>query len=571
MRPLKLIFFVAASPAPGPLWLVRELAGMRGVILDGVVVASGRCCSGHRKSLLKRGIYRFPGYWAERGPDLPIRQAVRAVEQAFTADYPARAVTPASWVAWCQDFGIACDCLDADSPRSIGRELARRQPDLGIVLADGWSETSLLQVPHLGSLQVYGGPLLPGRIAWQPGLLELLTAREHILLTLRWWGSPERAAGEIAAQRLLAIEPCATLESLAILGTQSSLLLIREWMQNFCANQAGLIGRAPLTLPGGRGHSFHPDPQAGFANIFSGRVARQRRQRILEMPRYRHHASEERSGAILQESAQYLQSRQAGQEHLAHRIAVGDAPIVVLYYHRTANDHGHGITLPLEEFVRQITFIHQHAEVISLDMAVRRLASGHNSRLAVAITIDDGYASDLITALPWLEMHGHPATLFISPGLMLERATPLGFDLLTADDVRTLRRRGFGIGSHTMWHADLGQNTGPQVDFELQRSREILEEILDEPVHHFAFPFGVHGKNITREAFLKARSVYRYLYSAYGGYNFPSRFDGVHVRRFPTPNSVLEVARLLAGLVPTWMDPEQKIPWDTPTNFIPPF
>ncbi|MBF0154629.1 MAG: polysaccharide deacetylase family protein [Magnetococcales bacterium] len=595
-HPLRVLFFLATPPTPGALWLLHSLADCRNIILDGMVVTHGHRCHREEKSLLKRGTYRFPGHWAGQGPGAPVRQAIRAMEQAFLEDHPPSSTPLPSWIAWCRDSALACDNLEETPSEVVARRLRQRPPDLGILLDDAWRETPLLSIPRWGSLKIHVGPLLPDGVSLPPALPELLASGDHLPLTLRWWGSPYREDGTVVARRDLTIEPCATLESLAILAAHAGVFLLHDHLVA-CASRPGsllptfnearngempAVPESPLpALPAAvtrislREETISkamPDAELSTpVPLLTRRIARQRRRRILEMQRYRHISSETWTAALIAQATHYLQGRQASRERLDRLSAVGDAPILFFYYHRTANDHGHGITLPLEEFVRQVTFMRQHADLLSVEAAIERLESGRNTRLAVALTIDDGYASDLETALPWLDIHGHPATLFISPGLMLQRATPLGFDLMTPDDLRRLRSRGFGIGSHTMWHADLGQNTGKQVDFELQRSQEILEEILGEPVLHFAFPFGVHDRNITGEAFAKARLRYRYLHSAYGGYNFPSRFDGVHVRRFATPHSVLEVARLLAGFVPVWMDAQQAVPWETPSNSLPPY
>ncbi|MBF0177772.1 MAG: polysaccharide deacetylase family protein [Magnetococcales bacterium] len=533
--------------------------------------------------MLKRGTYHFPGHWAEQGPELPVRQAIRAVEQTFQADFPPCVPKPISWAALCQIHGIFCISLERVPLAEAARMLQQCQPDMGIILAPTGIDSLLFSIPRLGSLRLHGGPFFPGGKASPPGLRELSRGENQILLTLHWLAASDQTDGTLVARHDVAIEPCATPESLAILTRQSGVLLVHDFLmahatrpgvdsptlshrvRGFLSERSCLLATANHGLA-----SDSPVPDLPTPRL-SGQATRSYRRRILEMQRYRNMSPAEQAEKILTESAQYLQGHPASRERLAQFSACGDAPILVFYYHRTANDHGHGITLPLEEFARQVTFMQRHADLLSLDAAIQRLERRCNPRLAVVITIDDGYARDLTTSLPWLEMRGYPAALFITPGLMLQRATPLGFDLMTPDDVRHLRQRGFDIGSHTMWHADLGQNTGPQVDIELRRSREILEEILREPVRHFAFPFGVHGKNITREAFAKAHALYPYLLSAYGGYNFPSRFDSVHVRRFPTPGSVLEVARLLAGFVPGWMDPHQKVPWETPVNTIPPF
>src|SRR5206468_992097 len=63
-------------------------------------------------------------------------------------------------------------------------------------------------------------------------------------------------------------------------------------------------------------------------------------------------------------------------------------------------------------------------------------------------------------------------------------------ELLSADDVVELRRRGFEIGSHGNTHTDLGRFSGAIVEAELRVSAARLAEILGEPPRFLAWPYG---------------------------------------------------------------------------------
>jgi peptidoglycan/xylan/chitin deacetylase (PgdA/CDA1 family) len=62
--------------------------------------------------------------------------------------------------------------------------------------------------------------------------------------------------------------------------------------------------------------------------------------------------------------------------------------------------------------------------------------------------------------------------------------------LMTWDDVRTLRRQGMGIGSHTDSHRVLLTLPPAALAGELADSRAALEELLGEPVTTIAYPVG---------------------------------------------------------------------------------
>ncbi|HVQ16375.1 MAG TPA: polysaccharide deacetylase family protein [Vicinamibacterales bacterium] len=90
--------------------------------------------------------------------------------------------------------------------------------------------------------------------------------------------------------------------------------------------------------------------------------------------------------------------------------------IVVLMYHGLVRDDdavdGWSF-MRAAEFDRQMAYLSQHCEVISLRQA--RLENGKPSkRKRVVITFDDGYGSNYHIAFPILKKYGFPATVFVA-------------------------------------------------------------------------------------------------------------------------------------------------------------
>ena len=98
----------------------------------------------------------------------------------------------------------------------------------------------------------------------------------------------------------------------------------------------------------------------------------------------------------------------------ARRAAPGTAPIMVLFYHRIAATHGNSWTTSPRVFERQMAWLKKNFDLISLEEAQLRIASGKNSRPAVSITFDDGYADNCVMALPLLLDLKIPVTYFVA-------------------------------------------------------------------------------------------------------------------------------------------------------------
>ncbi len=71
---------------------------------------------------------------------------------------------------------------------------------------------------------------------------------------------------------------------------------------------------------------------------------------------------------------------------------------------------------------------------------------------------------------------------------------------MTWSDIRELQAEGIHFGSHTVTHPDL-RSLGPdQLEYELGRSKEVLEDRLGLPIESFAYPHGFpeEDRNYTR-------------------------------------------------------------------------
>lgn len=229
----------------------------------------------------------------------------------------------------------------------------------------------------------------------------------------------------------------------------------------------------------------------------------------------------------------------------------GRAPVMVLFYHRIADDRANAWTCPFKVFARQMRWIKRHFDLVSLAEAQRRICDG-NHRPAVSITFDDGYADNCRQALPLLIAERIPCTYFVSlqhvmEGVLFAHDVAHGkaFAPNTIEQLRTLASSGIEIGAHTRTHANLGAIDDPeQLYDEIVTAGDELADAVGTRVRYFAFPYGQHV-NLSDRAFAMAREAgYEAVFSAYGGFNFPGD-DPFHLQRIHADDDLIRLKNWL--------------------------
>jgi len=255
----------------------------------------------------------------------------------------------------------------------------------------------------------------------------------------------------------------------------------------------------------------------------------------------------------------------------ARLYSTGQAPVLVFFYHRISDESCVPWSHTHYEFERQINWLAEHFELVSLTEVQHRLRTG-NSRPTACITFDDGYAENCDRAVPFLVERNIPCTYFVNSYYIKEQVPfphdiARGYRLLpnTVSQLRTMVELGIDIGAHTRTHADMGKLRDPaRIQEEVAGCGDELEQILGQRVAHFAFPYGL-PRNMSAAAFRAAREHgYDSVSSAYGDYNYPGD-NAFHIRRIHPDN--LAVLRNWATLDPRKL--HRPVPCDQLDESVP--
>jgi peptidoglycan/xylan/chitin deacetylase (PgdA/CDA1 family) len=169
--------------------------------------------------------------------------------------------------------------------------------------------------------------------------------------------------------------------------------------------------------------------------------------------------------------------------------------------------------VPAASFSRQLALI-QELNLRGCSIA-DAIAEPEN---AVAISFDDGDLGQAVRAFPALAAHNMTATFFVTTSWV---GTP---KYASWGQLREMRAAGMSIQSHTHTHPFLSELDARSLRDELRRSREMLDEKLDQHTTMIAFPGGDAPRSRLRG--LLEQEGYAVVATSRWGRNSPTREVG---------------------------------------------
>jgi peptidoglycan/xylan/chitin deacetylase (PgdA/CDA1 family) len=172
--------------------------------------------------------------------------------------------------------------------------------------------------------------------------------------------------------------------------------------------------------------------------------------------------------------------------------------IPILMYHSISESPQTGVhpyfaveTSP-KVFEAQMKFLHDndYCTISPADLIALLSSRQTDGKKYIVITFDDGYRDFYTHAFPILNRLGMSATVYLPTAYIKQRSSPFnGKECLTWPEVRELHRAGVQFGSHTVTHPKLTGLCHLELERELRRSKEKIENELGCPVQSFAYPY----------------------------------------------------------------------------------
>ena len=174
---------------------------------------------------------------------------------------------------------------------------------------------------------------------------------------------------------------------------------------------------------------------------------------------------------------------------------------ILLYHAVDAPDPADRLSLRVspEAFRAQLALLRDEGcRVVPLESLLDDADGGEEAR--IAITFDDGYASQLAAA-DVLEEFGYPATFFVVPRFLDGDAAGRDYwerwSYMDWRQLRGLADRGFAIGSHSASHPERLTRCSPEeLEEETAGAKRSLEARLGRPVMSWSYPHGSYDASV---------------------------------------------------------------------------
>ncbi len=156
-------------------------------------------------------------------------------------------------------------------------------------------------------------------------------------------------------------------------------------------------------------------------------------------------------------------------------------------------------------FSEQLRFFCDNYKVLPLTDALIKAKNNRITEPTLSITFDDGYLNNLTVASELLAKHNIKGCFYVTSDFINIDPSDIyaleefcrdrlfirkPIQNMTWDNLKTLAGSGHEIGSHGISHKSLTSLSHSDMTTEIQDSKSIIENNLNQSVRHFSIPFG---------------------------------------------------------------------------------
>lgn len=153
---------------------------------------------------------------------------------------------------------------------------------------------------------------------------------------------------------------------------------------------------------------------------------------------------------------------------------------------------------PPKRFARQMRFLLKQGFIFytASELIEYYLEHGNFPQNGISLTLDDGWKDNYANAFPVLREMGIKATIFLVPSCIGQTSAKVVADgegereHLSESEIIEMSQHGIEFGSHTVNHRLLHQISPNEVKYEVEESKNQIENLLQKPCKVFAYPAG---------------------------------------------------------------------------------
>jgi len=221
-------------------------------------------------------------------------------------------------------------------------------------------------------------------------------------------------------------------------------------------------------------------------------------------------------------------------------------PIILMYHGTPTNDPSSKYSIRADLFKEHLRYLKKQDWHTALFRELHNVSALPEK--TIILTFDDGYSDNYEGAFLHLLENNMKATWFITTDCIGKQAHWMGSSspqtqILTKKQIIYMEKAGMEIGSHACSHPNLTTLSYQQQLYEMTKSKQILESMIDGKISSFAYPYGMYNTDsivAAKDAGYQQACIVRPNW-------FGSKKNPLMVRRIPiyTNDSVRNLARKL--------------------------